>query len=404
MINNRSLKDICKFIPSVDRESFVGLKIVEGNPIICLPIGYNEMDDITSSDVDNLLTSIKVYSNDKNEEKGVDNNSASKDAFPYFSYKWIIEDFLSNGYYNDIEYIETKGISGKINWKKTLSRPCDIITNSGFIYSNFVVRKSNINDSTILTRIHEYCVYDSFQKLWWLFGKKIQLGKPLIEIDENNCVKYIKILEKKYNETFLDYKKELIKNMLNILIGIDSKSGKKRSIECGTKNYNVVWEKMIDQAFSTVKNKEPFKPFGKWEIDGNVFDSSKLTPDTISIFEDKMFIYDSKYYPYSIGGGLPQTDSIQKQITYGEYIDNNYGNEYKYIYNAFILPGYIGGDSNTIKYIGKAFSSWKKNDKPYHIIYSFIMDTKFIINNYSNKPKDLLKERIVSLSEKELLL
>ena len=62
---------------------------------------------------------------------------------------------------------------------------------------------------------------------------------------------------------------------------------------------------------------------------------------------------------------LPNSSSINKQITYGEYIAKNidmlkkYENSFK-VYNAFLMP-YESKEINEEKYkwIGEAYSEWK---------------------------------------------
>ena len=36
-------------------------------------------------------------------------------------------------------------------------------------YLNFITRRNKINENNMITLIHEYCVYESFLKIGWLF-------------------------------------------------------------------------------------------------------------------------------------------------------------------------------------------------------------------------------------------
>ena len=84
---------------------------------------------------------------------------------------------------------------------------------------------------------------------------------------------------------------------------------------------------------------------------------------------------------------LPETTSIQKQITYGEYIEKLKYEGIKDIRNAFILPydklnnkfGYF----NILEYIGYATSEWKDNDKNHEVIHAFLIDLSHVVKTYN---------------------
>ena len=97
------------------------------------------------------------------------------------------------------------------------------------------------------------------------------------------------------------------------------------------------------------------------------------------------YIIDAKYYQYGYNlnpQSLPETTSIQKQITYAEEIEKNFKGKtdtiINNIYNIFILPY----SSNAyLDYIGYAFSSWNDlEEKTYHKIYTFLVDLRSLVN------------------------
>ena len=109
----------------------------------------------------------------------------------------------------------------------------------------------------------------------------------------------------------------------------------------GTKEFHVVWEKMVDSVFGNVGNKEDYNP--KLVYNTRAKDSPHpIIPDTIMILgKDEMFILDSKYYKFAMGehpdnSGLPGSDSILKQIAYARYAQNMHKGSR--IYNAFVMP------------------------------------------------------------------
>lgn len=88
---------------------------------------------------------------------------------------------------------------------------------------------------------------------------------------------------------------------------------------------------------------------------------------------------------------LPESTSINKQITYGEFIaeqekfKKNFGADF-YVYNAFLMP-YNSKSSlweNVDNYIciGEAVSDWKHNQKTYEHILGILVDIKHLMNLY----------------------
>ena len=70
---------------------------------------------------------------------------------------------------------------------------------------------------------------------------------------------------------------------------------------------------------------------------------------------------------------LPKTTSIQKQITYGEYISKYVTKvDVKEVYNAFLLPYDKERDKfrseDNLQYIGFAKSKWKDNKLGYELV------------------------------------
>lgn len=97
---------------------------------------------------------------------------------------------------------------------------------------------------------------------------------------------------------------------------------------------------------------------------------------------------------------LPETQSIQKQITYGDYVFNTLDkSDNSKVRNAFILPynkkleNFLN-DPNTLKYndgnlayFGQAYTDWRNAEDPkdYEKVYAFGIDFNYLLKNY-NKP------------------
>ena len=118
---------------------------------------------------------------------------------------------------------------------------------------------------------------------------------------------------------------------------------------------------------------------------------------------------------------LLETQSIQKQITYGDYVFNTLDkSDNSKVRNAFILPynkkleNFLN-DPNTLKYndgnlayFGQAYTDWRNAEDPkdYEKVYAFGIDFNYLLKNY-NKPDyviiDTLCKKIENLIDIHML-
>ena len=101
------------------------------------------------------------------------------------SYQYIIQDFLAHGYYIEKEVQYAEATKGKISWKRTIQQQRPQIDGNNAVYLSFIVRQNKINDNNLITRIHEYCVYESFRNLGWLYTPAMP-KKPTITFNKKD--------------------------------------------------------------------------------------------------------------------------------------------------------------------------------------------------------------------------
>ena len=121
-------------------------------------------------------------------------------------------------------------------------------------------------------------------------------------------------------------------------------------------------------------------------------------PDTIMIYNGKYYILDAKCYKYGWTGipdHLPNGSSINKQITYGEYLEKYKGVDNNSLFNAFIMPYNMAKNhfklTSVVGNIGEAVGDWRYNKKYYERIQGIVMDTRYLMYHYSGKP---IKEKV----------
>lgn len=391
---------------------FVGIKILNNEIEFHYPETYN-LDTRNEKQLRKEIVSIlrtvslaKTISNDKSSYYSRHNENY---VFPLKSFLWIINDYLINGKYQNREKIFVKGIKGKVNWKKTMqSQP--IISGGNIIYTNIVSeRKNNIDD--MLTEIYFFCVQKAVDSLGWLYDIKFE-NQGLDYYKLYNQKKYLSVINDELSHSYDDNKKIRLNNMKNIIIGLDDSMVQTKDIVFGVDSYDYVYEKMIDMMFSKVKNKKDFYPSATWSlvIDNSEINSTNLRPDTIMIKSNRLYILDAKYYRYGTTFNprdLPETTSIQKQITYGEYIKKVKSGQYDDVFSAFIMPYNKYNNikqskfNQDIEFIGTATAKWIDANENNRKIAGILIDTKFLVDNIS-KGSDSTINDLVEMIDKNI--
>lgn len=382
------LKDFCRVCNSFD-DGFIGLRFEDGKPIVTFPRGYriSEKDEDIRRDILHLLTILRKFSDSQEGAGKKMEESEYNLSFPLLAYQFIIYDFLSNGYYHekDVEYCISD--SGKINWKHTIQKVNPVIDGDNALYLDFVIRKSIVK-SDIITKIHEYCVYESFGKLGWLYLNSSYVPpKPSIRFNKKM---FISILNDALRNTFNNKKKMLLNSMITI-INRANENADFPDISYGVNSFYHIWEKMIDYVYGE-ENKGDYFPHGHYTIirNGKLVESSALIPDTIMKIGEKLFILDAKYYKYGILANpafLPPTSSIHKQITYGDYALANKFADANKIFNAFIIPFKADDDEEEyIRFVSVGTGDWTEYDENtpnYKYVLVILLDMKHIMDTYS---------------------
>ena len=379
----------CSVVTNIGEDDFVGVKISNNNITVYFPLGFSipSLDTEIRTEILNLLQVLKRFSKHEKGTKQQDNRSNAEDAiFPLTAYMDVIYDFIKCGYYIERERVYQVNGKGTIDWKKTIHTQRPLIHDDEAFYTSFVVRKSSPDSNRLITLIHQYCVYDSFAKLGWIFTDFMP-EKPIIEFNRNL---FATVVRDKLNNTNNDSKKKLFNAMLHIIYSLDANSDA-QNFTYGTDSFEYIWERLIDNVFG-IKNKMDYFPKTQWRNlkSGGAKDMSPLEPDTLMEYQGRFYVLDAKYYKYGITGinsHLPGSASINKQITYGEYVEKKRGQRYN-TYNAFIMPfnkdKNVFGLNGPVGCIGEAVGEWRENNLPYERIQGFLIDIKYLMHAYKH--------------------
>ena len=379
--------DRCKVNTNWDEDIFVGLKCDGDDISIHFPLGFDISHDEKElrSDILLLLDTIRSTTSRKESEYVQGIKSYEQVSFPVQAYLEVIFDFYKRGYYKEIEVLYNVAKRGKINWNRTIKTQKAYIQDGNAYYLDFVTKNNSLQNDQMITLIHEYCVYESFDKIGWLFTNSMP-QKPRIKF---NYKMFKGILMDKIAATFNDNNKMLFRNLLAI-IDYTGAGFSTRKFQYGTYRFEYVWESLVDKVYG-ISGKEEFFPKTYWNIDKNVVPNACLEPDTIMLCNNDVYVLDAKYYKYGAtkrAVDLPESTSINKQITYGEYIDEQksfrqkYGDNMK-VYNAFLMPFNSQSDKwmteDKVIRIGQAYGDWKTNLKSYEKVQGIVVDIKYLM-------------------------
>lgn len=388
---------------------FIGFNIDKNGVTVYAPQSFRK-EDKYKSDLIALLKSISLAKT-KEIEKNKKGPDKSNNIWPVESYLWIVRDYLENGFYYNREKTYSNSNSGKIDWKKTLKQ-VPIFSNGNIIYDKLVTSKMAASND-LVAEIYKLCLKHSVSKIGWLYNFDFNIeAQQFVSISE-----MVSIIKKEIDNTFDDVKRMRFNHMLKIINSSEGSRVDSNIFTYGIENYYYVFETMIDMLFDGLeeKKKKKYNPNGYWQLNNQEeTKASSLRPDTILKREGKTYIIDSKMYQFGATHkieDLPETQSLQKQITYGDYvskIDNT-----SEIRNAFILPydkrkefndnvsiiKYHDGD---LAYIGEAHVDWRKEESKtdYDRIYAYLIDFNYLLRNYKRADYDLIKKLCDSIEDK----
>ena len=422
MNDKYSITDHCKVSTGSRDDSFVGLSCRDGILEFVFPMGYGtppKDDKLLRTEILKVFKSISLLRKDRHFKSTVptEDSVIETDNYPIISYLYMIRYYLENGYYKQKESHYTVDRRGKINWGKTIKTQKPYISNGNIVYLDYIVKKETINENELISLLHKYCVFESFERIGWLFTDAMP-EKSRIRLNDNNKAFYLNVINNKLDQTFNDEVRKLLVHMRYIIEGKKSPKTKPKTFTYGTTRFEYVWEKAVDIAFgfsegeSYQLEKQDFFPKTFWNIGGKESENSYLRPDSIMIYKNDVYILDAKYYKYGIVRDikdlpkpaeryLPQSADINKQITYGEYITSKeelkeyFGNKYN-VYNAFVMP--FHSNESSYENIGSAYSPWKQNNKDYEQVQGILVDLRHLIDlaiSHDQSEIDVLAQSIL---------
>ncbi|GAB7231287.1 LlaJI family restriction endonuclease [Facklamia hominis] len=385
------LTEYCRNASNKEGDTFVGIKseFIDGKHSLSInfPLGFeiSQNEETVRDEIISLISVLQVYNDQQSRISKIMPEQILKTVrFPVQAYFTVLVDFLNNGYYQITEEQFKQGIAGPINWSRTIKMETPVAQKNGVFYTKYRVKHHSETDKDLITEINKYCVYQSYLRLGWIY----KLPLPTEPHQRRQINVYQNYLEGALLRTNRDKDKQLFTAMADIL-NFENSANNPDQFYFGTNRFEYIWEKLIQETYGNVR-KEDYFPKTKWRLKfGSERDNTALEPDTVMKESNDIYILDAKYYKYGvtrIPSDLPNSSSINKQITYGEHVANNMLKEDEIVYNAFLMPY----DSSEQPYneekghyysIGEGVSSWKPSNETYQRVQGILVDVKFLIKN-----------------------
>ncbi len=408
-----NIREHCHVNSNEDGDRFVGVKADSDNAVIYFPVGYElpSSEVELKRDIKNLFQVLATFTDKRDRLLHVDKFTAPQSVdFPIQAYLNVINYYLDhNGtYYSETESAYKVDARGKTNWSRTIKTQKPMLQGNSPIYLKQVVRIQTPNLNRLITRIHKYCVYESFDRIGWLYT----LNKPEYPDISFDKTMFLSTLRDKLSCTNNDNDKRLFRSMIAMIEFLDDKTIDKQ-FYFGTDNFDSVWEKLIDKYFGET-NKEAYFPHAKWtEKYGPAKgkSASALEPDSIMVYKGKFYVLDAKYYKYGVypelgTAALPQSSDINKQITYAQFVKREKSGGAP-VFNAFLMPfnkskNKFDPNGGWMQNVAEAVGDWIDNPEQYEKVQGIVIDTRYLLKNFDGNhdyDKNLLAVEIEKVNE-----
>ena len=349
---------------------YVGIILIGDVCLLIYPKYVNSyLNDSTNGyqQLKQLVSVIRKYQS--KEQKIGFRNKLEADNFNLLSIALeLIYSYYDYGLYsNDKQIIEQNGY-GEILWEKTINESTAYFSNGLPVYLNtFTVNQEN-NEQDYFRRLHAFILAEVCKKLKDIL-LILDIDTIIISSEEREYFgnsEYISYrINQELSSQFVTYKQNILNLMKKYIEENYGKSSSTTISFVGTNSFNLVWEDVCSVAMDDCINKSikelglkysqnakqsallsdviP-KPKWKHRESGKIHSASKtLIPDIVTIKEDKLSIYDAKYYRIRLDDqGVdkqPGVGDVTKQYLY-ELAYKDFAKENNLVIesNAFLIP------------------------------------------------------------------
>jgi hypothetical protein len=331
---------------------FVGIVAVKDKVVFCYPkytVGADERK--IRDELKLAIKAIRKYDS-KGELVHLHNRDDKGEYNKLALSLHILQDYIENGVYTNIqEIIETNG-EGEIDWDRTINETYAYIKDNRPYYLELNTRSSQNDDFDYFKRLHE-CIVTLCSKylkeltiLDFFDLSEVLLSElGLKDFGDTDYILYR--LEREIANQFVTRKQNLLKTLYTFVATSGTSSQENSYSLYGTNCMNLIWEKACGQIFGNIHDQvesEIKKP--QWYLNGGCYETRSLIPDIVTKCEidnrDVFCILDGKYYLIKTEGnisGNPGVQDVVKQFAYHEsFHDYLCAQDCECVFNAFLFP------------------------------------------------------------------
>lgn len=371
----------------------VGFVYKDNKILVIFPKHYYESKDIDrfnqvncslQYDIKLLYNVIKKYIETEATSAVAWTYIGAKDGYsadyPFKAFYEVYDYLQKYGIYKEKDITVREGLSGRLSWKDTIKKSNKIISGGNLIFSPLYTYKKNYNDvflTECMAFIIDYTI-DFFSDFLIMKKSGVRYSFDFL----NNIEYVIKQLNVYQSKIFKDTQKHLVQSMIDFFEQFKEKS-KGGKVHVKIRYFDMIWQCMITKYLN--KHFVGIDPVnGAAVFDESLFNSNYsfshksytdidlshnnfyIDVDHIAYENDKLYIFDSKYY-------TAINDLNYKQLAYNELLRYRYPDAVE-INNILFLPGADRADlhfSYAPNYIGTRTIGTK-------IIEQYIMPQKIM--------------------------
>ena len=371
--------------PLPGMQDFVGIYMDEdrSHPTVYLPHGFPPVQPLNLDRIRrDLTTFFRALQRSKKALRAKGNTGiviSSQHGCMFGACIRVIEDFLHHGEVLEPKRsLQTSG-AGRTDWARTLRKQRALLTEQGSVYL-VPLKHHVIHTEQRIAHIQMHCLGIADRLIGWMFNRASTQHQTWTV---SQIVEAIQFIRKKLQSTYNNRMTALFTDFLMILDEerLQQSSGIYRplGLENGMED---VWEEIVDSIFGN-KSAKNFAPRAvRVRTCGSQEESSGLRPDTVRVVTNEgdttSWVIDAKYYG---PGREPKTSDVNKQVTYGDWVENKLAFHNPSVYNLFILPSFL----NDVGFEHDGYSSMGPLENPskkHHRVHFYKVDTISLMRAY----------------------
>ncbi|HFI0162399.1 TPA: LlaJI family restriction endonuclease [Streptococcus suis] len=403
------------------RFKFVGLIIVKSYILYSFPkyIEVNPKRNPTDNqkfEFKQIIKVIEKYSKSTREQaiyslNDIDESVAYGDLSICL---YLLEDYFQNGLYsNQHSIVEING-DGEILWDKTVNESFAFFSDNRPVYTDYFNRRSVVEDDNFIKKLHEV-VLSRISETLELYGLLGLLDLTSTNFTDDRLtdlgdVDYILyMIESELSQVFNTRKQLLLRALYSYVSQKYEAERDEYASLFGTNSFHSIWEKacanVLNDKLDATIGGLGLNPTGKninyttkikniinkpkWSRNPkDIFETTTLIPDIITVVDNRLLILDGKYYNLRFStksiDGNPGVGDVTKQFLYAlAYRELAYENNLQ-IVNYFLMP-----TENESVYDFAKVDMHMLNSLGLSSIYVAKLNAASIFQNYLNDSLDL---------------